>query len=285
MSSYGPCSPYATADDLVCDGTCGDLDLTDEAEGGDLEKFNQALRWASDRIYAVTNGRWGGVCSAVIRPDVLVCRRADFARERDALLTSRHPYPAYPVLVDADVTATFVNVWVCGCDDHPCGCSTRRAVRLPWLPVQSVTEVLIDGVVFTDWRLIVGTNELERTDGLPWPAQDRLVADGQPGSWSVEFMHGVPMPAEGVPLTAAFACELWKRACGGACSLPDGVRVLSRPGIEYMLIDWAYRDQNLTGFAPLDDWLIGQLGGLGQSRTRPRMWTGKRRPRSLLGGT
>jgi hypothetical protein len=260
-----PAQLYADENDLLC-GDCG------EGIEFDSDVWAWAKLAASRAVYDVTGGKYPGRITTRIRP----CRRAcsstaEWTRYRD-LLTREHALPAVPVVVDAQPAPLLVNLWACRCDEDPCSCSVRDHLVLPYRPVCSVSQVMLDGEVFEDWVLQGG--RLYRTDGKPWPScNDLTKADTEPGTWSVTFTFGRTIPPEAAPLVAAYACELAHQACGHDCDLPDGVRVVSRPGIEYALVDYQWRSQKLTGFQPLDEWIVRDRGGVRRATERSRLWT------------
>jgi hypothetical protein len=79
-----------------------------------------------------------------------------------------------------------------------------------------------------------------------------------------------------------YACELAKRCRGLKCTLADGVQVISRPGVEFAIVDWEYRQRGLTGYTPLDDWIVSVMGN--HAVERPRLWSGRRRGRRAQWG-
>jgi hypothetical protein len=175
-------------------------------------------------------------------------------------------------VVDDAPAPVLVNLWACDCALDPCSCGPHRdAIVLPYRPVCEVVEVKVDGEVFTDWSLVGA--RLYRTDGLPWPSCQGDGPDTEPGTWSVTFTHGEGVPSEGRPFIADYACQLAKRACKKPCDLPDGIRVVNRPGATYAVMDYEHRKANLTGYTPLDDWLVSILGGVKRAREYPRIWT------------
>lgn len=265
-----PAQLYATEDDLLCE--CKTVDTSGAA-------FQWALQMATRRVYEVTNGLFPGCFTTKIRPCRRLCRTLNERISTDDLLRRPHPlFPAMPYLIDGGPAPILANLWACDCGGDPCSCGHRDWIVLPYRPVQEVVEVKLDGVVFTDWQLVGA--KLFRTDDKPWPTCNAMEPDTEPGTWSVTEVHGTPLPPEGAPLIAAYACELAKRACKKPCDLPDGIRVVSRAGVEFAVVDTKYRDQNLTGFTQLDDWLVGLLGGLKRSREAPRMWTRRRAERA-----
>lgn len=265
--SWLPAQPYADEDDLLC-VTCEGVDFASDV-------WAWAVIYASRRVFDATGGKYPGCMRSKIRPCRRVCNTlTEFNRYR-GLLNGEHMLPAIPYVVNDAPAPTLVNCWACACDSDPCHCTHRSVFSLPYRPVGEVTEVLIDGEVFTDWTL--EGHRLYRTDGEPWPTCNDPEPDTEPGTWSITFSHGLGIPDDARPLVAAYACELAKRACHAECDLPDGVRVISRPGVEYAVLDTVYRDHRLTGYQPLDDWIILDLGGLHRAREHPRLWTSHRR--------
>lgn len=262
-----PAQPYATAADLPCD--CKKVDTGSTV-------YEWALMAASRRVYEVTFGQFPGCFETKIRPCRKVCSTLhERLAQQDALRRQHSLPPAMPFIVDGGPAPLLVNLWACDCAEDPCSCGgVRDFIVLPYRPVREVLEVLLDGEVFTAWELVGA--KLYRTDGLPWPTCNAPLADTEPGTWSVRFSHGVGLPPEGAALVALYACELAKMACKEKCDLPDGIRVVSRPGVEYGVLDYRYRSQNLTGYIPLDDWLNVLLGGNRRAREQPRIWSARR---------
>lgn len=256
VTTYGPCAPYATVEDVGLCG-CSGFDLSPESP--DLELIEAALLWASRRLFEASGGLWWGCCPVEVAP----CRPVECGAPPGKVYPPPElagwPYPSIPWgLYDASGHPAFLNVWACGCSTRTscsCGAVGDRLV-LPWAPVRSVEQVTIDGLTFTDWR-IDPDGALVRTDGLPWPSCQNLDAPlGSPGTWSVVYRFGYTLPPEAVPLVASYACELAKRCRGADCSLPAGVQVIQRDGVEFAVAEPSdYRDRRLTGFGPLDDWL------------------------------
>ena len=121
----------------------------------------------------------------------------------------------------------------CNCRRSPCSCSARY----PFIdlqeryPVVSVDEVLLDGAVFTEWRLD-DYHRLVRTDGGCWPSCNDLIEPStQPNTIEVTYTAGRLPPIELQIAAAELACEM-KRACnGGDCKFPRNVTSVSRQGV------------------------------------------------------
>lgn len=283
-TSYGPCSPYATLADVQACGSCGGMDLElneDETPNAQRLLLEQALIWASRRVFEATGGEWWGCCTITVRP----CRpiecslpAASFAPPVGATPSLAWPnLPAIPFgTVDATGQPVFVNVWRCGCAAPSCTCGTiGDRLVLPFGPVREVLAVTIDGDVLDrdDHYAVTPQGELVRTDGETWPRCQDATKDDGAGTWSVTYRHGFDPPPELAPLVAAFACELAKSCSPEGCMLPAGFRVVQRDGVDFGVVEPAeYREQGLVGFGPLDDWIMLMRGGHVRYDEAPRAY-------------
>lgn len=273
---WGPCAPYLTADTAAALGcSCQGLDLNDEA---DAALYGRALVWASRRLFEATGRVYTGCCTSTVRPISVAC--ADL-RGVPVEFAQQYLPPAIPVVVGQDANGPLlVNCWTC-----PSSAGLATLLALPYLPVREVLRVEVNGEDLDPaaWRLRPGTNLLARIDGAPFPIDQDPDADlGADGTWGVEFRWGWDLPPEALPLLNLFACELTKLCRGGECQLAPGVRIVSRPGVEYDEVVVGDAD-GLTGFGPLDDWIRLQRGG--HTTIQPRIYVpGHDRPSPFLGG-
>ena len=294
-TAYGPCAPYATLADVQKCGSCDGMDLTGEAEGEDanptLVNLLESLTYASRRVFEATGGQWWGCCSITVRP----CRPNECGPQAgwpawaspamDPLPV--HPWESLPAIPFGTVTAAnetvFVNLWKCGCAPEGCGCgAVGDRLVLPYGPVRSIESIVIDGEELEreDHWILAADGVVYRIDGETWPTcQDTMKPNGEEGTWSVTYRHGLDAPPELVPLVAAYACELAKSCGGGDCALPPGFRVVNRDGVDFGVVEPAeYRQQGLTGFGPIDDWIMLMRGGHVGIQDAPRAY----RPRLPL---
>lgn len=254
---WGGCQPLVTEDDLC--GDCSKLDLNDEDNNA---LFQAMLLVASERFVMATRGRFTGCCTTAFRAteNPSACEGALLPELAAVIGTG---YEALPLMVADGPAPVFLNCW--GSPSRP----QRTAIHLPYLPVREVLEVQVDSEVLPEdeWYLVPGTNLLRRNDGAAWR-----------GDIDIVFRHGNDAPPSAKPLIAMYACELAKRCTGAPCELPEGIKVLSRPGVQFgdeVILDTEYRREGLTGYRPLDDWIRQVFAG--QSKTRPRMWRPRRR--------
>lgn len=218
----GPCEPYPYI--LVCD-----------LLGASPEVTGQAVLAATDLLYLATAQRFGG-CEVTLRP----CRDNCYNTQ---LGQSGYGYPqwwdsGYPWPVNMGG-----GVWInmaCGMCGDGCSCATVSQVTLPG-PVQSITQVLVDGVVLTpdvDYR-VDDYRKLVRLGGAQWPLCNNYnLADTEVGTWSVTAVYGEPFP-EGLGKIAMgqLICEFVNFLTSGECGLPENITELTRQGISMSFND------------------------------------------------
>lgn len=142
-------------------------------------------------------------------------------------------------------------------------------------PVNTITQVLINGIVFPagDYR-VDGGEWLVRTDGQDWPLwQDLALPAGAVGTFEVVYTVGEPPPDILLAAAGDYALE-WARASSPssstACRLPSRARDIVRQGVTVSLVDpmILLRDQ-LTGIPSIDG-VIRALNP-GGATARPRV--------------
>jgi hypothetical protein len=281
-----PCEDYfgLDLDELPCEPKGLDLNDADT-----LAAFEWAMTSVGQRLHEATGGVYG-VCTTTIRPPCVrsTCHQPPGWTQGAALpLGAGWDLPAFPAMVSADPPLA-VNCWHACNDRCSSFCGLERGLSLPLLPVVDVTEIKIDGVALdpAEYRLVPGTNVVVRLDGdgnvIDWPVHnDWLAAPDAAGTWTVTWSHGIPLPEAFVLPMVAFAAEMAKSCIGETCQLPEGVIVVSRPGVTYALLDDDYRRLGLTGWRALDDVILTFRGGTERARERPRMWRGRRRSSTI----
>jgi hypothetical protein len=284
-TSYGPCQPYATLEDVALCGVCSGFELDGEYDGDglgpDAELLTQALSWASRRVFMASGYRFFGCCETTIQPCRTSCSSGVSVTLPSDWPWSSWPWPQLP----EPWLAGLVPVWACGCpSDEPCSCTRWDRIPLPLLPAREVVAVEIDGVPLDSsaYRLHA-EGWLLRVDGGEWPSCQELgVEPGGEGTWTVTYRHGLDLPPEAVPLVAQYACQLAKSCRGDDCDLGPGIRVVQRAGVEFAVAEPSdYRERGLLGFGPLDDWL--SLLNAGHVTEPPRIYRpGREQPAPLL---
>lgn len=187
------------------------------------------------------SGRQFGLQTTIVRP----CRTAQpFMGARNSRVTS------YVVSWEGD---RWLNL-PCGCPGY-CTVVGPGMVHLPG-PVHEVTEVRIADTVLEPNVWTVEGDVLYRRDG-PWPPQDLGRPAGSPGTWTVTYQRGHPVPPGVAELTGLLAKEFLAALDNeGRCRLPRTVTTVSRRGVTYQVYDPAVIYANgKTGLPEIDLWL------------------------------
>jgi hypothetical protein len=209
---YGPCDPWAGDEDLTICGA-----LPPDSEGITTQMIAVASEW----LWALT-ARQFGTCTAVIRPTphMAVCDTAWMSLST-----------ALPFSIGLDLATQLSLIFR--------GCSCSPALDLGVYPIQTINEVLIDGVPFADF-VVVDFQYLVRTDGHAWPSCDDIAKpDTEVGTWSVDVTYGQPVPFMGRYAVTVLAREL-VLAClsqEDECQLPRHVQQVARQGMTATILD------------------------------------------------
>jgi hypothetical protein len=189
-----------------------------------------AVQAATDLLFLATAQRFTS-CSVTLRPCRDDCSTAPWG-------ISGYGYPqwwdsGYPWPVNRG-GGIWVNM-VCGICGDGCSCASVSQVLLPG-PVQSISQVLVDGVVLTpgvDYR-VDDYRKLVRLGGAEWPVCNNYnLADTEEGTWSVTTVYGEPFPEDGLGVIAMgqLVCAFIVALTGGECGLPSNITELTRQGI------------------------------------------------------
>jgi hypothetical protein len=214
------------------------------------EQQQFALDVATELVWRLSGRRYG-LCEITVRPCRQPCAQSAAA---PAWPVGGYPGGGFlPTLRDGQ----WINM-VCGQCGDDCHCGTLCEVVLPG-PVDSITSVKLDGVVLDPAQYVVFDHRtLARTGGECWPTcQDLTLPDDEPGTWSVTYRQGIPVPPGGQAAAAVLACELGK-ACAGAsgCRLPKRVQTVTREGVTLGFLDpMTFLQDGLTGLYEVDLWL------------------------------
>lgn len=227
--------------------SCGPLEAMEPEE---RERFEQM---AVEYLWNWT-GRGLGVCEVTLRP----CGRGvvsatTFWGNGPTSGTRHAPFTWQPALIGGQ----WYNL-TCGSCGDTCGCGSPSSIRLPG-PVDHVVQVKINGEVLDpDSYRIDNRNILVRIDGGSWPReQDMSSEDDQPGTWSITYGKGSPVPSGGQIAAGVLACELAKAACNDkSCALPQRVQTVTRQGVTIAMLD-SFDDvgKGRTGIWLIDSWV------------------------------
>lgn len=154
----------------------------------------------------------------------------------------------------------------CGCCGF-CNCSPACEAYLPG-PVDSITEVLVDGEVVDPATYEVQDRHwLVKVDGECWPQCPDMAANE---AFEVTYVRGEPVPAALATAAGTLACEFAKACVGQDCRLPGRVQFIARQGVTAQMVDVErLTDRGLTGLAEVDQ-VIAALNPYGV-KARPRV--------------
>lgn len=251
-----PVPPDGPCDDWPVDMAC--YDEWPQEAGQYTPAQARAVTLASMWLWRLTAGRYG-TCTEIVRP----CRSDCAGR------------PMGASGVGAWQPALYGGQWIncapsgCGCSGGPCGpcCGRVCEVTLPG-PVASVTAVNVDGALVAPIAYQVQNgNKLVRVDGNCWPDCQKLdQPDTQPGTWSITYRRGIPVPVDGVFAVSALARELALACCGQQCRLPQRISEVVREGVTYTMVDaQEWLKEGRTGIVEVDGWLAAVNPGAQRS--------------------
>lgn len=222
------------------DRTC--LPAADPEDAAAVIRQTHAEQLAVDVLWALS-GRQFGACPEKVRPCPQPCLRDGIG----SWLGGPGWYPMWD-------GANWRNV-TCGCSGGGCDFAKPSIVHLAG-PVNAVTEVIIGGVVQDPSTYSLEGDLLYRADGITWPSQDLGLPLHSPGTWSVTYLKGHPVPAGVALLTALLAKEFLAACSNGKCRLPRNVEQVTRQGISYRMVNTTdiYRS-GFTGLSECDLWI------------------------------
>lgn len=223
-----------------------------ELDDDDIKAWTQQM--AIEILWAAS-GRQFGVCRSRYQPCETAPVCAD-SRRIDAwnLVGSHLPLP---LAADPWGGSLFATMRCGGCAGD-CACTRFASIELWHKRVRQVTEVMIDGVVLEPTVYRLHRNRLIRTDGGEWPTcQDFTVEPGQPGTWTVEYVHGRPVPFGGRVSAGILSCQLGLAITAPKdCALPKRVQTVTRQGVSMVFMDpMKFLTDGLTGLYEVDLWL------------------------------
>lgn len=239
----GPCAQWVTGADL------------DVACCADITTRNTAASVASIILYRLSGRQYPGACERTVRPCGVGCAGWGLWPAY-----RNHWWHAFQTSSGWEWPVTPAGVPLAGL------CSGRchlPSVVLP-SPVQSVTQIVVDGAVLSPAAYrVAGYRSLQRLDGLRWPCTQRLNLDsgvgGDTGTWQVTFQYGRLPDAGGIAAAKEYGCEIAKHLCSagaGECKLPERTRTVVRQGITFDIeTPLDFLDGGKTGLAFVDSWL------------------------------
>lgn len=236
----GPCDwPF----DVSC---CPGLDMSTIAD----PLMDMAKTWVAEILWSAT-GRRFGLCDMLVRP----CNRG---------CLNRLPLPMPTVMGDRSMWPTpylYGGQWFnsCGCIQYSdCSCGPLCELALPG-PIDSITEVLIDGEVIDPATYRVDNHRLlVRLGGEEcWPRCQHMDANiDEPGSFAISYRRGTPVPEGGAYVAGIYLGEVLKQCIGDkSCRLPRNVTQVNRAGITTNFSAGGGKFAGLTQLPEVDMWI------------------------------
>lgn len=204
-----------------------------------------ARQAAVEILWAATARRFG-VCPVTVRPCPPAPERDWFVNHWDLISSTGHR------------TSIWYGNMACQSCSDTCRCDPIGSVRLWHQRPQSIVQVSIDGEVLDPSAYLLHNDVLVRIDGDSWPkVQDVTAPLGQPGTWSISYLYGTPVPVAGQLAAGELACEIAKALCDDdSCALPQRVQTVTRQGVTVGFIDpMTFLSDNKTGLYGVDLWI------------------------------
>lgn len=215
-----PCQPWCTVEDVFACAACSPHKDAAAHEDQVVEMIAVASAW----LWRLSGRRFSGECEVTVRPVGDGCTAGALVGPGGGEIWFDSRTGAYG-LVD----------WRNGFRRRQEGVDE---VTLGFFPVREIVDVTIDGMPFDAWRLD-DSRWLVRTDGQPWPSDQRLdLPDTEPGTWSVRLRYGDDPPPDGRLAARVLACELVTSVFA-----PDKTRLsprvtnIARQGISAVVFD------------------------------------------------
>lgn len=238
-----PCDPWVTPADVR--GCCTKVNCADPADPVTDEEIQESIDFASEILYLATAQQFG-VCTAELRP----CVESECGC-----------YAGWYGGTEVYSANELGYGGMCGCS---C-CDGYKRIDLGLWPIQSVDSIDIAGTTITDqslfhiedYRFLAWTPQAPNYLSRSWPAcQDRDRPKGAPNTFTIDVTYGIPVPAAGKRAARLLACEYLALCRGEICALPNGVRGITKQGVQFDMTDPAeLRKLGLFGINAVDVFL------------------------------
>lgn len=226
------------------DPTC--MNIPDGTAPETIEYWRQV---AAELLFALTGNRFGPSCPVTVRPCRKSCAEGygRFFNQGQFLGAGyRFSGPFIPYMAGGRM----YNASLCGCASQ-CHCGPELCeVYLPG-PIYDIVSVDIDGAVvdpltysILDGQYLVRSSATlaDAAGGTCWPScQDMSLPPGQPGTFTVTYRTGIPLPKLGVAALSALTAHYIKGCsgcgCGASTAAARNVVSQSRQGVSYQFAD------------------------------------------------
>lgn len=222
------CQPWVTGADIAAE--CDALDFA-----SDPAVYDPYAQAATEILYAASGRQYSGGCITTVRPCVKGCGCWPLGWGYDFSWNASGFW-----IGGGGNGVAAVQDWIGGgCPPGDC-CGWLSRVKLSGYPVTEILEVKIDGNVIPpeDYRLdnYKWLTYMDAPDGSKrrWPRCQNLAADDtEPGTFSVEYAHGILPPRIGLDAAVQLACALARE--DEDCELPPGTTEVQRQGVTIAL--------------------------------------------------
>lgn len=222
-------------------------DEDDETYELRLAERNAAEDLAVQVLWSLS-GRQFGACETVVRP----CPPADRPLWRGA-----HPYDQTVTPYPSSFMPVFeFGRWVnypCGCVGRRCRQAGPRTVHLPGPVAEIVTVTIGDEVL--DYDEYAQEGDVLYRIGTDWPSQDYNRPLGENGTWSVEYLKGIPVPPGVSTFVGQLAKEFLAACSGDSCRIPRNVVATTSRGVMRQFDPSRIYAAGKTGLTEIDLWL------------------------------
>lgn len=229
------------------DGWTIDQSCMDIPAGTDPATIERWRKVAAELLFALTGNRFGPSCPVTVRP----CRKAcldGYGWLFDRFLYQGQGYLRSGQFIPYMREGRMYNATLCSCESS-CHCGPELCeVYLPG-PVYDVQSVMIDTTVVdpATYGILDAQYLVRRSDapangpgGACWPGcQDMSLPPGSPGTFTVTYRTGVPVPELGVAALSALTAHYIKgcNGCGCGVGSRNTLQRLSRQGVDLEFID------------------------------------------------
>ena len=183
---------------VACERFTAESEITCDCDALSTSEMNDLIDQASDALAIMSNGAVTGRCTDTVRP--------------------RGP---------GGCTCRCTSIVTCGC--NPVEGVTLRG------PNPDEITVKIDGVAFTDYKLIDGTT-LIRSDGQNWPGCQDLSLDADAvGTFEITYTYGMEVPLLAKQAAEEIVCSMIKTPPQQARKSHPNVTSMSIAGVNIQL--------------------------------------------------
>ena len=145
----------------------------------------------------------------------------------------------------------------CGCVFH-CTHAAPGRIHLPgpvFVDDDHPVVVKVAGETLDPATYTTEGDLLYRRNGGVWPGQNLARPLDEPGTWSVAYWLGYPVPAGVDRLTGVLAKEFMLACDGKGCRIPPTVVATSSRGVSHVFDPSKILAAGFTGLPEIDRWL------------------------------